>query len=397
MATPQVIAARIRGFICLNAHPAGCAANVARQIDVARAGAGGGTIRDALVIGASTGYGLASLITATFGYGARSLGVCLERPPSGDKPASAGFYNLAEVHRRAKAEGRTVDSVNGDAYSNEIKAETIARLKRAGARLDTVVYSLASPRRVDPATGVSYTSVLKPLGTPYASKTINLGNDQVVPVELAPATEADVEATVKVMGGEDWALWIRALLAEGLLAEGCRTVAYSYIGPELTYPIYRFGTIGKAKEHLEVTARTLAAELRASIGGMAVVSVNKALVTQASSAIPVVPLYISALYRVMKEKGTHEGTIEQIVRLYRDHLRPGVRPKLDEAGRVRLDDLELAPDVQAAVLRIWDGVTSENLFSVTDYAGFKREFRNLFGFEVDGVDYDVPVDVDATL
>lgn len=397
MASPQVLTARIRGFLCLNAHPTGCAANVDRQIQLARAGGPGRGISDALVIGSSTGYGLSSLITTTYGYGARALGVCLERPPSGDKPGSAGWYNLAALHRRAKADGLTIDTVNGDAYSNEIRAETIARLKKSGARLDSVVYSLASPRRIDPATGQAHTSVLKPLGSPFASKSINLGNDQVVSVEIQPANQADVDATVKVMGGEDWALWIRALLAEGLLADGCRTVAYSYIGPELTTPIYRSGTIGKAKEHLEQTARALDAELRAQVNGLAVVSVNKALVTQASSAIPVVPLYISILYRVMKAKGTHEGTIEQIVRLYRDHLAPQARPSLDAGGRIRVDDWEMAPDVQAAVSKTWAEVTSENLFALTDYAGFKQEFRNLFGFEVPGVDYTQPVDVEIPL
>ncbi|HEY4187091.1 MAG TPA: enoyl-ACP reductase FabV [Polyangia bacterium] len=393
MSTPQVIAARIRGFICLNAHPVGCAANVERQIAVAKAGGPGRGIVDALVLGASTGYGLSSLLTTTFGYGARSVGVCLERAPQGDKTASAGWYNLAAARRFAKAGGRVVEMVNGDAYSNEIKAETIATLKRLGMKLNTVVYSLASPRRTDPISGQTFTSVLKPVGQPFSSRSINLGNDQLVNVDIAPATDADVEATVKVMGGEDWALWIRALLAEGLLAEGCRTVAYSYLGPALTYPIYRSGTIGKAKEHLETTAAALGAELRAALGGQALVSVNKALVTQASSAIPVVPLYISILYKVMKAKGTHEGTIEQIVRMFRDHLGPQATPSLDEAGRIRLDDWELAPDVQAAVDRAWNEVTTETLFATTDYAGFKREFRELFGFEVPGIDYTQPVDV----
>jgi len=394
MSSPQVINARIRGFICLNAHPVGCATNVARQIDVAKAGSPGMGIGDALVLGASTGYGLSSLLTTTFGYGARSVAVCLERPPQGDKTASAGWYNLIAARRFAKAEGRTLEVVNGDAYSNEVKAETIATLKRLNMKLDTVVYSLASPRRTDPVTGQSYTSVLKPLGQPFSSRSINLNNDQLVTVELAPASPADVDATVKVMGGEDWALWIQALAAEGLLAKGCRTVAYSYLGPALTYPIYRSGTIGRAKEHLEQTAAALTAEL-AAIGGRALVSVNKALVTQASSAIPIVPLYISILYKVMKEQKTHEGTIEQIVRLYRDHLAPGVQPKVDEAGRIRIDDWELAPEVQAAVDGIWNTVTTETLFTATDYAGFKREFRQLFGFEVEGVDYTQPVDVEV--
>ncbi|MES1205036.1 MAG: enoyl-ACP reductase FabV [Pseudomonadota bacterium] len=402
MATPQVISARIRGFICTNAHPLGCAANVDRQIQLAQAGAaeGGGRgrgITDALVIGSSTGYGLSSLITTVFAYGARAMSVCFERPPNGQRSASAGWYNLARVHQRAREQGGAVDTINGDAFSAEVKAETIARLKRSGVRLQNVVYSLASPRRVDPATGQSHSSVLKPLGSTYVNKSIELSTDQVITIEIPPASDDDVEATTKVMGGEDWALWTRALLEEGLLAPGCRTVAYSYIGPELTYPIYRSGTIGKAKEHLERTAHALDAELAARVGGRALVSVNKALVTQASSAIPVVPLYISILYKLMKEKGTHEGTIEQIVRLYRDHLAPGVSPVLDDAGRIRIDDREMDPSIQAAGTRAWADVTTENLFELTDYAGFKREFRNLFGFEVPGIDYTQPVDVDVQL
>ncbi len=266
MSSPQVITARIRGFICLNAHPVGCATNVARQIDVAKAGSPGTGIGDALILGASTGYGLSSLLTTTFGYGARAVGVCLERPPHGEKTASAGWYNLVAARRFAKAEGRTLDVVNGDAYSNEIKAETIAALKRLGMKLDTIVYSLASPRRTDPVTGQTFMSVLKPLGQPFSSRSINLGNDQLVSVDIAPASPADVEATVKVMGGEDWALWIRALAAEGLLAQGLPHGRVQLPGPALTYPIYRSGTIGRAKEHLEQTAAVLTGEL-AAIGG----------------------------------------------------------------------------------------------------------------------------------
>jgi enoyl-[acyl-carrier protein] reductase/trans-2-enoyl-CoA reductase (NAD+) len=393
----QVVSPRIRGFICVNAHPGGCAANVDRQIAIAKAGGPGRGIGAALVIGASTGYGLSSLITTTFGYGARAVAVGFERQNQGVRTASAGWYNLGAVARRAKAEGRLVHSVNGDAFSNEIKAETIAAVKRLGVKLDAVVYSLAAPRRTDPATGESFSSVLKPLGRPYASKSIDLNTDQLVSVELEPATEAEVAATVKVMGGEDWALWMKALADEDLLGEGCRTVAYSYLGPELTYPIYRSGTIGKAKEHLERTAAALDADLRGRLGGGAYVSINKALVTQASSAIPVVPLYISILFKVMKEMGTHEGTIEQIVRLYRDHLAPGRTPARDEGGRIRLDDRELAPDVQRAGLALWNAVTNETLFATTDYAGFKHEFRELFGFEVPGIDYAQPVDIDLPL
>lgn len=406
----QTVNARIRGFLCLNAHPTGCAANVRRQIDTikrvlaappaASAGAtapGGAPLRNALVIGSSTGYGLSSLLTAVFGYGARVTSVCLERPPQGDKTASAGWYNLAEVHRLAGEAGRSVTTFNGDAYSREVKDQVLAALKASGTKLDSVVYSLASPRRTDPATGATWTSVLKPLGAPYRSQTINLNNDQITSIELQPATDADVEATRKVMGGEDWELWISALLDAGLIAPGCRTVAYSYVGPELTYPIYRAGTIGRAKDHLEATAHALDARLREQLGGGAYVSVNKGLTTQASSAIPVVPLYISILYKIMKAKGTHEGTAEQIARLFRDHLAPGRTPGLDDGGRIRVDDLEMEPATQHEVAALWNQVTTENLFAVTDYASFKQEFRALFGFEVPGVDYAQAVETDVPL
>ena len=399
----QTITARIRSFICLNAHPAGCAANVAGQLATIRrmlgpadAGARGG-IGDALVIGSSTGYGLSSLLTTVFGYGARGFGVCLERPPKGDKTASAGWYNLAEVHRLAKAEGRQVTTINADAFSDQTRAEVVARLRERGAKLGSVVYSLASPKRTDPRTGQTYASVLKPIGAPYSNKSIQLDFDQVANIDIQPASDADVEATRKVMGGEDWELWIDALLEAGALAEGCRTVAYSYIGPQLTYPIYRSGTIGKAKEHLEATAGALGRRLAGSVGGAAYVSVNKALVTQASSAIPVVPLYISILYKLMKKQGTHEGTAEQIARLYRDHLAPGKTPALDDGGRIRVDDLEMDPEIQRLVPPIWREVATENLFDLTDYAGFKREFRMLFGFEVPDIDYAKPVETEATL
>jgi enoyl-[acyl-carrier protein] reductase/trans-2-enoyl-CoA reductase (NAD+) len=392
----QIVTPRIRGFICLDAHPTGCATNVQRQVDLMRGlpGTGWG---DVLVVGSSTGYGLSSLIAAVFGYGARGMGVCLERPAQRGKTASGGWYNMVEVQRLAAASGRQVATVNGDAYSNQIKEEVIRQLKQRGGKLDCVVYSLASPKRTDPETGTTHSSVLKPIGAPYQSKSINLGNDQVVTVSIDPATDADIEATRKVMGGEDWDLWLRALLDEGLLANGCKTVAYSYIGPELTYPIYRSGTIGRAKEHLEATARSLDATLKSRLQGAAFVSVNKALVTQASSAIPVVPLYISALYKVMKSQGIHEGTGEQMRRLFEVHLGPGRTPTLDAEGRIRIDDLEMRPDIQRAVSGLWERVSTENLLEVTDYAGFKREFRGLFGFEVEGVDYDQPVEIDLPL
>ncbi|HXU62038.1 MAG TPA: enoyl-ACP reductase FabV [Polyangia bacterium] len=391
----QVVASRIRGFISLNAHPAGCAANVDADIAVASAAAPQAGLSDALVIGASTGYGLSSLVSAVFGYGARATAVCLERPPHGDKTASAGWYNLAAVQQRAQAAGRELAVVNGDAFSREVKQQTLAHLKSIGARLDLVVYSLAAPKRTDPATGTTYSSVLKPIGAPFRSKTVNLGNDQVTSVEIAPATDADVEATRKVMGGEDFVDWVRALGDAGLLARGCRAVAYSYVGPALTFPIYRSGTIGKAKEDLEAKTRELSDWMADKVGGSAYVGVMKGLVTQASAAIPVVPLYISLLYKVMKDAGTHEGTAQQITRLFRDHLAPGVRPTVDEVGRIRLDDRELAPSIQAEVSARWDQVTTENLAALSDYPGFRTDFRRLFGFEVPGVDYAAAVETDV--
>jgi enoyl-[acyl-carrier protein] reductase / trans-2-enoyl-CoA reductase (NAD+) len=391
----QTVNARIRGFICLNAHPAGCAANV--DAEIAAAGRAAGGFADALVIGASTGYGLSSLVSSMFGYGARGFAVCLERPPQGEKTASAGWYNLAALERRAGDAGRALSVVNGDAFSDDVKTATIDRLRRAGAKLDVVVYSLASPKRTDSKTGASWTSALKPIGAPFRSKSINLGSGDVVSVEIAPATDAEIESTRKVMGGEDFAAWTRALAEADVLARGCRVVAYSYVGPELTYPIYRSGTIGKAKEDLESTARELSAELEARVGGAAYVSVNKALVTQASAAIPVVPLYISLLYKLMREAGTHEGTAEQIRRLFRDHLAPGRRPTTDQAGRIRIDDREMDPAVQARVAELWSRVTTENLAALADYTGFRTDFRRLFGFEVPGVDYDEPVETDIAI
>jgi enoyl-[acyl-carrier protein] reductase/trans-2-enoyl-CoA reductase (NAD+) len=391
----QVIAARIRGFICLNAHPAGCAANVDREIAVAREGAPGRGLGAALVIGGSTGYGLSSLVSAVFGYGARGTVVCLERPPHGEKTASAGWYNLAASQRRAREAGREISVINGDAFSREIKDQTIAALKRAGGKLDHVIYSLAAPKRVDG--DQSWSSVLKPIGAPFRSKSINLGNEQVTEVEIAPASDAEIEATRKVMGGEDFAAWVRALAEADLLAPGCRAVAYSYVGPALTFPIYRSGTIGKAKEDLEKATAELSAMLAARVGGAAWVSVNKGLVTQASAAIPVVPLYISLLFKVMKAAGTHEGTAEQIARLYREHLGPGRTPRTDAEGRIRVDDLELQPDIQARVSALWNEVTTENLAAIADYAGFRTDFRRLFGFEVPGVDYTQPVETSVEI
>lgn len=392
-----VINPRIRGFICLTSHPAGCAANVRRQVEIATKGGPGKGIGNALVIGSSAGYGLSSLITLAWGHGAKVLGACFERPGNGEKAGSGGWYNLAEVHRLAKAQGKTIETINGDAFAQAGKDAVIAALKARFGKLDCIVYSVATPKRTDPATGTTYTSTLKPIGPAYESKTIDLDSDVIKPVTIQPATEADIEATVKVMGGDDWLMWMKALKDADLLAPNCRAVAYSYIGPALTHAIYRAGTIGRAKDHLEATAKTITAEVLKPLGGAAYVSVNKALVTQASSAIPVVPLYISLLYKVMKDKNCHEGTIEQMVRLWAEHLAPGKTPKLDEAGRIRVDDWEMRADVQAATAKLWEQVTSENLMAISDYASFKREFRQLFGFEVPGVDYAAPVEVEAPL
>lgn len=396
MAT-AVINPRIRGFICLTAHPEGCAVNVRRQVAVAKAGGPGKGLGRVLVVGSSAGYGLSSLITTVWGHGAEALSVCFERPGQGEKPGSAGWYNLAEVHRLAAADGRHIETITGDAFSTAVSDQAIARLKERFGPIDCLVYSLASPKRVEPVTGQTWSSTLKPVGQDYTAKTINLDTDQIGPVTLPVANAGEIEATRKVMGGEDWFRWVEALHAAGLLAPGFRTVAYSYIGPQITHAIYRAGTIGQAKDHLEATAKRLDADLQRRCGGHAWVSVNKALVTQASSAIPVVPLYISLLYKVMKQAGSHEGTIEQMVRLFADHLAPGRTPTLDPQGRIRIDDREMDPAVQAAVQAVWERVETANLAELSDYAGFKREFRTLFGFEVDGVDYAVPVEVERRL
>jgi enoyl-[acyl-carrier protein] reductase/trans-2-enoyl-CoA reductase (NAD+) len=393
----QVVQPRIRGFISLTAHPDGCAANVREQIEVGRAAAEGGPrIGNALVVGASTGYGLASLLCACFGYGAETIGVCLERPSEDDKPGSAGWYNLAEAHRLAAAEGRALHTINGDAFSHAVKREVVEALRARGAQLDLVVYSLAAPVRQDPDGETAWRSTLKPIGEPYTGKSIDLRKGEVVEAHIEPASDDEIAGTVRVMGGEDWRLWIEALRDGGVLADGCRTVAYSYIGPEVSRAIYRDGTIGWAKEDLEAAAHDLDADLSKS-GGGAWVSINKAVVTQASAAIPGVPLYMSMLFDVMQARGLHEGPIEQIARLFRDHLAPGAEPATDEAGRIRLDDLEMREDVQTEVARRWAEVTTERLDELSDFAGYQRDFERLFGFSVDGIDYDAPTEVHRSL
>ncbi len=388
----QVIKRRSRGFICVNAHPEGCRKNVEEQIAVARnsARAAERPPRNVLVIGASTGYGLASRIAAAWGYGARTLGVFFERPPEGPKTATAGYYNTVALAGCAQRDHLFAAHLNADAFSDECKRSALQIIRRHLAPLDLVIYSLASPKRTDPRTGTVHNSVLKPIGRDFSSRTIDLDSEKVVDVTLAPASENEIADTVAVMGGQDWKLWIELLAAENLLAPQARTIAYSYIGPELTWPVYRDGTIGRAKLDLELAARQLTALLAPKLGGCALISVNKAVVTQASAAIPVVPLYLSLLSKVLREKSIEEYPIQQMCRLFADFLVCCRPPQTDDAGRIRLDDREMRPDVQSEVLRLFPQVTTENLRQLTDFAGFQRDFRNLFGFEVPGVDYDQP-------
>ena len=389
----QVVKPRIRGFISLTAHPDGCATNVRGQVEKLRAllGDAGANAGNVLVVGSSTGYGLASALVAAFGYGASTLGVCFEREPTEEKTASAGWYNLAEAHRLAADEGIQFETINADAFAQETKDAVIAALRDRYGPIDVLVYSLAAPRRNQPD-GSHWNSVLKPIGQRYEGKAFYLRGRAVVHASMDPADDEEIESTIKVMGGEDWQDWIGQLGSADLLAEGVRTVALSYIGPELSAPIYRQGTIGRAKQHLEATAHDLDAAL-ADRGGHAYVSVNTAIVTQSSSAIPAVPLYISILFRVMQSRGGREHAIDQAVRLFRDHVGPGAEATFDEEGRIRLDDREMAPEVQALVAEIWERVTTETLDELTDYAKFERDFRQLFGFEIDGVDYSAPTEL----
>jgi enoyl-[acyl-carrier protein] reductase/trans-2-enoyl-CoA reductase (NAD+) len=392
----QIIKRRSRGFICVNAHPEGCRRNVERWIAGVKGKMPGGqnTPKNVLVVGASTGYGLASRIAAAWGYGAKTLGVFFERPPEGDKTATAGHYNTVAFHSLAKSDGLFAASVNGDAFSDEIKRASAEILRKQMAPVDLVIYSLASPRRTDPDTGAIYNSVLKTVGQPFSNRTIELDSGKVTNVTLQPATEAEIAETIKVMGGDDWRRWMKMLAEEKLLAPGARTLAYTYIGPEITWAMYRDGTIGMAKKDLERAGLELDAALAKQVGGHAWISVNKAVVTQASSAIPVLPLYLSLLPKVMKAKNLEEGPLEQMRRLFTDFLCTGSAPKLDEARRIRLDDREMRDDVQAEVAALWPQVTTENLREITDFSGFQRDFRGLFGFEVDGVNYDQPVETD---
>lgn len=387
----MVIHPKIRGFICTNAHPVGCAAHVQQQIDFIQQQPRLEQVpQRVLVIGCSTGYGLASRITAAFGAGAKTLGVCFEKEPSEKRTGTAGWYNTAAFHDAAKAEGLYAKTINGDAFSDEIKAQVIEAIKADLGQVDLVVYSLASPKRKDPKTGEVYSSTLKPVGQAYTTKTYDTDRDEVKDISLEPATEEEIANTVKVMGGEDWELWLAALADAGVLAVGCKTTAYTYIGKELTWPIYGHATIGKAKEDLDRAA----AALRSNYSDLqleAYVSSLKALVTQASSAIPVMPLYISLIYGVMKQEGTHEGCIEQIYRLFTEGLY-APSPALDEAHRLRMDGFETNDATQAKVKALWDQVTQDNFHQLADYKGYHADFLKLFGFGIEGVDYDADVD-----
>jgi enoyl-[acyl-carrier protein] reductase/trans-2-enoyl-CoA reductase (NAD+) len=389
----MVIKPKVRGFVCVTSHPAGCAAHVEEQINYVKAkGPIENGPKKVLVIGASTGYGLASRIASAFGSQAATVGVFFERPSEEGRSATPGWYNTIAFTRAARAAGLYARNFNGDAFSNELKQQVLAAIKADLGQVDLVVYSLASPRRTHPTTGAVHKSVLKPVGTSYTNKTVDTDKGVVSDITIEPASEAEIADTITVMGGEDWEMWMNALADGGLLAPGATSVAYSYIGPEVTWPIYKNGTIGLAKNDLEKSARKIDALLKAHGYGRAFISVNKALVTQASSAIPVVPLYISLLYKIMKARGTHEGCIEQIQRLFATQMYHGSALSFDDGGRVRIDDLEMRPEIQAEVARIWPTVTTGNLADLTDIAGYRQEFLKLFGFGLPEVDYDADIE-----
>ncbi len=384
----MIIQPKTRGFICLTSHPEGCAENVQQQIDyikskeIIKNGP-----KNVLVIGASTGFGLASRIATAFGSNAATIGVFFEKPATEGRPGTAGWYNSAAFEKEAHLAGLYAKSINGDAFSDEIKKKTIELIKKDLGQVDLVIYSLASPRRIHPKTGVTYASVLKPIGEPFTNKTVDFHTGIVSDITIDPIKlQEDIDNTIAVMGGEDWKFWIEDLKKAGVLANGIKTVAYSYIGPELTYPIYRNGTIGMAKNDLENTVPILNDILK-NLNGISYISVNKALVTQSSSAIPVVPLYISLLYKVMKQKGIHEGCIEQMQRLFQDRIYSD-NVLLDNKGRIRVDDWEMKDDVQAEVAELWNNVTSENIMDISDLEGYRKDFFNLFGFEFDNIDYN---------
>ncbi len=382
----MIIEPKMRGFICLTSHPEGCERNVLNQIEYIKSK---GTIegpKNVLVIGASTGFGLASRITSAFGSNASTIGVFFEKAPSEGKTASPGWYNSVAFHKAAEKAGIYAKSINGDAFSNDVKTRTIEMIKSDLGKIDLVIYSLASPVRMHPTTGVLHRSALKPIADSFTNKTVDFHTGIVTNITIEPCAEEDIQNTIAVMGGEDWDMWMDALMKADVLSEKAQTIAYSYIGPMVTEAVYRKGTIGRAKDHLESTAFQITEKLK-SINGHAYVSVNKALVTQASSAIPVIPLYISLLYKVMKEMNIHEGCIEQIQRLFAERVYTGAAIPLDEKGRIRVDDWEMREDVQAKVSKLWEEATTETFPQIGDLTGYKTDFLNLFGFGFPEIDY----------
>ena len=392
----MIIKPRVRGFLCITTHPEGCRENVSRQIRHVQSGGmiDGGPKR-VLVLGASTGYGLASRITAAFGAGASTLGVFFEKPGTERKPGTAGWYNAAAFHSAADEAGLYAKSVNGDAFSDDVKARVIDLIKEDFGAIDLVVYSLAAPRRTHPKTGVVHTSTLKPIGADTVQKGVNTDKEEIQEYHLEAANQDEIDNTVAVMGGEDWQMWIEALDEAGVLAEGAKTTAYTYIGEKITWDIYWHGTIGAAKKDLDKRVVDIRERLAAH-GGDARVSVLKAVVTQASAAIPAMPIYLAILFKVMKARGEHEGCIEQVNRLFRDSLY-GTAAGPDADGRLRADNLELNPEVQAEVAEIWEQINTDNLKKLSDFDGYRQEFLQLFGFEVDGVDYDADVNPEVPI
>lgn len=391
----MLIKPRVRGFICVTAHPTGCEANVQQQIDYVKAQGPFNGPKRVLVIGASTGYGLAARISAAFASGAATVGVFLERAGEGSKPGTAGWYNSAAFHKLAEAEGLYASSINGDAFSDAVKQQTIDTIKRDLGQVDLVVYSLAAPRRTHPKTGHVYNSTLKPIGKTLHQRGLDTDKEVVKENVIEPATDEEIANTVAVMGGEDWQMWIEALEEAGVLADGAKTTAFTYLGEQITHDIYWNGTIGAAKKDLDQRVLQIRAQLSAK-GGDARVAVLKALVTQASSAIPMMPLYLSLLFKAMKKAGTHEGCIEQVDGLYRDSLYND-KPIVDEEGRLRADYKELAPEIQNEVAALWDKVTDDNLYELTDFSGYKSDFLRLFGFGVEGVDYEADVNPEVPI
>ena len=391
----MIIKPRVRGFMCITTHPTGCEANVKNQIDYIKKQGPIDAPKRVLVIGSSTGYGLAARITAAFGAGASTLGIFFEKPGTERKPGTAGWYNSAAFHQCAEQEGLYAKSINGDAFSTEVKEQAIATIKEDLGQVDLVIYSLAAPRRQHPVSGEVFNSTLKPVGKNVTMRGINTDKEEIQEFSLEAATEQEINDTVAVMGGEDWQMWMEALDQAGVLAEGAKTTAFTYIGEKITWDLYWDGTIGQAKKDLDTKVLSIREKL-ASSGGDARVSVLKAVVTQASSAIPIMPLYLAMLFKEMKANGTHEGCIEQLYRLFTECLYSD-NPRTDEVGRLRVDELEMSPEVQASVAESWSNISTENLAELTDFKGYKEEFLKLFGFEMDGVDYDADVNPEVTI